>query len=502
MKLNKLKVLRGRRISLAQLISVIFIMAVLTCMSILAATMIYRSSLKIEAHMNSFMSTTAATVEGSLADAIWNIDKDAIEKVVESVLNQQDTPLQALRLYYPNTGENLTRFNRQVEDKNYDHLLESDQAWIENRSIFYNGERVAQMTLVASSENLNRESRQEMMMTCFLFLICFLIMILAVVRILNQILTRPLQDLTRALHQAKYALYGTEINEALIGELGDIASEFNGAIKAISERDKKLQSYATHLEGELAEGALMLEDQKIKAENSARLAALGEISAGVAHEINNPLAIIHASSERLKNAMERKQEPSDSLVQTLFYSEVLRIQKMVDRISKIISGLRLFARDGANDGMKPFILSKMLDEVKGLTGTKLYNRGIQFDIQCEPDLSVWGNEVQISQVLINLINNSVDAIEGQQEKWIHIRTEVRQEEIYVSVTDSGNGIEPAVARKMFQPFFTTKELGKGTGLGLSIAHGIIKSHGGVIELDSRNNNTKIYFTLPKETFKE
>jgi C4-dicarboxylate-specific signal transduction histidine kinase len=252
----------------------------------------------------------------------------------------------------------------------------------------------------------------------------------------------------------------------------------------------------------LAEGALMLEDQKIKAENSARLAALGEISAGVAHEINNPLAIIHASSERLKSAIERKQEPSGQLVQTLFYSEVLRIQKMVDRISKIISGLRLFARDGTNDGMKPFVLSKMLDEVKGLTGTKLYNRGIQFDIQCEPDLSVCGNEVQISQVLINLINNSVDAIEGQSEKWIHVRTEARQEEIYISVTDSGSGIEPAIARKMFQPFFTTKELGRGTGLGLSIAHGIIKSHGGAIELDARSSHTKIYFTLPKKTFKE
>ncbi len=496
---QKLKGMKGRRISLAQLISVIFILAVLTCMSILAATMVYRSGSKIEAHLNSFMSTTAATLEGSLADAIWNIDRDAIEKVVESVLNQQDTPLQALRLYYPNTGENLTRFNRLVEDKNYDHLLESDQAWIEDRSIFYNGEIVAHMTLVASSEKLNQESRQEMLMICFQFLTCFLIMILLIVRILNQILTRPLKELTMALYQAKHAQYGTEINENLMGELADIASEFNGAIKAISDRDRKLQSYATHLEGELAEGAALLEDQKIKAENSARLAALGEISAGVAHEINNPLAIIHASSERMKNAVERNQE-STSGVQNLFHSEVIRIQKMVDRISKIISGLRSFARDGDNDGMKPFQLDKMLDEVRGLTGTKLFNMGIQFEIECPPNLTVWGNEVQISQVIINLINNSVDAIETQPEKWIRISTQARHNDIYISVTDSGPGIEPAVARKMFQPFFTTKELGKGTGLGLSIAHGIIKSHGGMIELDDKVAFTKIYFTLPKQEF--
>ncbi|MGZ5280591.1 MAG: sensor histidine kinase, partial [Pseudobdellovibrionaceae bacterium] len=461
---------------------------------------VYRSGLKIEAHLNSFMSTTAATLEGSLADAIWNIDRDAIDKVVESVLNQQDTPLQALRLYYPNTGENLTRFNHLVDNRKYDQLLESDQAWIEDRSIFYNGEVVAHMTLVASSEKLKQESRQEMLTICFMFLMCFLIMILAVVRILNQILSRPLRELTLALHQAKFAQYGTEIKENLIGELGDIASEFNGAIKAISERDRKLQSYATHLEGELAEGALLLEDQKIKAENSARLAALGEISAGVAHEINNPLAIIHASSERLKSAVERSHESLDT-IQPLFYSEVLRIQKMVDRISKIISGLRLFARDGDNDGMKEFYINKMLDEVRGLTGTKLFNRGIQFEIDCPADLAVWGNEVQISQVIINLINNSVDAIESQPEKWIRIVTQVRREDIYISVTDSGPGIEPAIARKMFQPFFTTKELGRGTGLGLSIAHGIIKSHGGMIELDDKHDYTKIYFTLPKQEFR-
>ena len=189
-------------------------------------------------------------------------------------------------------------------------------------------------------------------------------------------------------------------------------------------------------------------------------------------------------------------------MQALFYSEVLRIQKMVDRISKIISGLRLFARDGSNDGMKQFYIHKMLDEVRSLTGTKLHNRGIQFEIECPQDLAVWWNEVQLSQVLINLINNSVDAIDVQKDKWIRIRTEVRHQDIYISVTDSGPGIEPAVARKMFQPFFTTKELGKGTGLGLSIAHGIIKSHGGVIELDDKHNYTKIYFTLPKETFRE
>lgn len=496
-----MKAAQIRRFSMAQLISIIFLFAVLVCMSVLAATMVYRSSLKIESHMSSFMNTTATILEGSLADAIWNIDRDAIEKVVESVLNQQNTPLQALRLYYPNTGEHLTRYNRLLDNPSYDQLLQSDQVWIENRAILYNGERVAQMTLIASSEKLKQESRSEMLMIGFLFLLCFLVMTLFVVRILNEILSKPLNELTHALHQAKFAQYGTEIDEALMGELQGIASEFNGAIKAISERDKKLQSYANQLEGELAEGALLLEDQKIKAENSARLAALGEISAGVAHEINNPLAIIHASSERLKNAAERSQT---SLAQDygVFSSEVSRIQKMVDRISKIISGLRHFARDGANDGMKAFHLKRMLDEVRGLTGTKLHNMGIQFEIECPSELLVWGNEVQISQVLINLVNNSVDAIDQLPDKWIRIVTEARDHDICISITDSGYGIEPTVARKMFLPFFTTKELGKGTGLGLSIAHGIIKSHGGVIELDEKHAHTKIYFTLPKEQFRE
>ncbi len=496
-----LKTIRKRQLSLAQLISVIFFMAVTICMGLLASILIYRSSLKIESHMRSFMTTTAATLEGSLADAIWNIDKDAIEKVTESILNQADTPLQALRLYYPNTGEDLTRFNQNLSDPDFQHLLSSDQAWIESRDIFYNGEKVAQMVIVASSEKLKKESRQDMLTICLLFTACFVGIIFAMVRILHQILSQPLQDFTKALSQAKLANYETEVNENRIGELGDIAQEFNSAIKAISERDLKLQEYATQLEGELAEGAIQLEDQKIKAENSARLAALGEISAGVAHEINNPLAIINVSSERLHGISERYQATQPDVFSAV-QMEVSRIQKMVERISKIISGLRLFARDGSNDGMKSFSLGKMMEEVRGLTGAKLHHMGIQFDIECPKDLVAFGNEVQISQVIINLINNSVDAIEPLADKWIKVSTIQAQDHVFVSVTDSGGGIEPGVARKMFQPFFTTKELGKGTGLGLSIAHGIIKSHGGVIELDQKHRHTKIYFTLPRAEFKD
>jgi C4-dicarboxylate-specific signal transduction histidine kinase len=121
-------------------------------------------------------------------------------------------------------------------------------------------------------------------------------------------------------------------------------------------------------------------------------------------------------------------------------------------------------------------------------------------LQMEPipdDIKIHCQEVPISQVLINLIGNSCDAIQGQKDKWIKISAEIKDENVFLSVTDSGNGIPALLQEKIFQPFFTTKAIGQGTGLGLSISKGIINSQNGNLTLDTQCKNTKFVIQLPK-----
>ena len=107
-----------------------------------------------------------------------------------------------------------------------------------------------------------------------------------------------------------------------------------------------------------------------------------------------------------------------------------------------------------------------------------------------------GRGTEISQVLVNLLNNADDAISKMPEKWIKLSVQNRSDWLEIRVTDSGHGIPPGDQKKLFQPFFTTKEIGKGTGLGLSISHGIVKNHGGELTLDTTSPNTCFVVRLP------
>jgi signal transduction histidine kinase len=118
----------------------------------------------------------------------------------------------------------------------------------------------------------------------------------------------------------------------------------------------------------------------------------------------------------------------------------------------------------------------------------LTNENFQLIINC--------CRVQLSQVILNLLGNSFDAIENLEERWVEVRCEKNEQNLIIKLIDSGNGIPSAIKEKIFQPFFTTKEIGKGTGLGLSLSHSIIKNHQGIFSLDENMKNTCFVITLP------
>lgn len=235
-----------------------------------------------------------------------------------------------------------------------------------------------------------------------------------------------------------------------------------------------------------------LEQEKAKSIHMGRLSAIGEMAAGIAHEINNPLAIING----LLSSVERRlhgSNPIDEIPKIL--ENTAKARNQVIRMSKIINGLREFSRSGDNQFFEQMSLKKILDSVEDLCSEKLKSLNIQIEIQAE-EIEFQCNPIQIEQVLINLINNSADAISNLDQKWIKIEAIKCGNFIEISVNDSGPGISEEVAQKIMQPFFTTKEIGKGTGLGLSISRGIIQKHGGSLYPDPISKNTRFVVQVP------
>lgn len=228
-----------------------------------------------------------------------------------------------------------------------------------------------------------------------------------------------------------------------------------------------------------------VETEKARNIHQARMAALGEMASGIAHEINNPLqVIIGVGDEVAKNPLFKK--PGEML------------GRAGDRIAKIVKGLKTFSRDGELDPVESVLVSSILKDTVDFAQSHFKRRNTTLTVEpYDETLEVECRSVQISQVIMNLCNNALDAIENLSDRWVKISVRDLGREIEIAVTDSGAGISPELADKIMNPFFTTKPAGKGTGLGLSISTGILKSHHGVLGLDETSKNTRFYIRWPK-----
>ncbi len=227
---------------------------------------------------------------------------------------------------------------------------------------------------------------------------------------------------------------------------------------------------------------------------SSKMSSLGEMAGGVAHEINNPLAIIVGKASRLKRIFSREQWTADEKIKILKDTE--DIIDTSERIAKIISGLKTFSRNADKD---PFVLTEiksLVNDSLALCQEKFKHLSVELIVGVIPDLTIECRPTQISQVLINLLNNALDAVTQLPEKWVRLDiSEVAPHHVRFTVRDSGLGIPEEVLNKLMQPFFTTKDVGKGTGLGLSISKGIAEAHQGTLRYDSSSKNTSFQFEV-------
>lgn len=239
---------------------------------------------------------------------------------------------------------------------------------------------------------------------------------------------------------------------------------------------------------DLMEAEARLEAERLKTFHSSRLASLGEMSAGVAHEINNPLAIIRGSVALLN------QHRSD---EGKFGAKLETILKSVDRIAKIVSGLKRFARSTEGAVMRRHDLSEIIKEAVSIIQSKAIRSGVELRVQVQQGVEIECDSLEIEQVIINLVSNGIDAAKECAEKWVSVEVFREASQAGFRVLDSGRGISPENEVRLFQPFFTTKPVGEGTGLGLSITKGILDNHKAQISLrrDLARTCFEVSFTL-------
>lgn len=234
-----------------------------------------------------------------------------------------------------------------------------------------------------------------------------------------------------------------------------------------------------------------IEDQRLGMIAAGKMAALGEMAAGIAHEINNPLAIISGHSTLATMMLEQEDINHQNLKKSL-----IKIEQTCGRIGRIVSGLKSFSRESSFDPMEEVLLSKILQDTIDLCQERLKSNEVELFIQGDLNFHLHCKAVQISQVLMNLISNSLDAVSSLPKKWLKVEGHRFQDHFLLTITDSGHGIPDEIVDKMMQPFFTTKAVGKGTGLGLSISKGIVEAHGGEFWYSLFEGHTQFNIKFP------
>ncbi len=215
---------------------------------------------------------------------------------------------------------------------------------------------------------------------------------------------------------------------------------------------------------------------------AGKLATLGELTTGVAHELNNPLNNIGLFIGNAIDLIELGMADTDY---ERILQELYNAMQQVRKATEIISHLRTFGR-AASVSREPVAINQIVVRAISLMREQLRLRQIEVDLQFPPeDVIVIGNAIQLEQVFINLLTNARDAMANTSRKVITITCAQVEQGVDIRVNDSGPGIPPGLEQRIFDPFFTTKEVGAGTGLGLSITYGIIKEHHGTITVENR-----------------
>lgn len=343
--------------------------------------------------------------------------------------------------------------------------------------------------------------------------IIFLILILTIIVTSSWVL-KPLYDLVDALQSFESQEKAVTIPVKNDTEIGLLTESFNDMSKKISQARGELRGKISELELANKE----LKETQTKLVHSAKMVSLGQLVAGVAHELNNPIGFIYSNMTHLKDYSEKLIELVDVAQKSPASLETKKEEFEYDYIVKDLPKLVASCQDGARRtrdivlGLRNFSrleeaklqemdVRQSLDTTLNLLQGEIKNR-IEIHKHYEPIPLVNCYASQINQVFMNILSNAVQAIEGTGNIWISTQTLKsfkgrKNGWVQISIQDSGKGMSNQTLEKIFDPFFTTKGVGQGTGLGLSISYGIVQNHGGEIQVRSEEGvGTEFIVVIP------
>ena len=323
-----------------------------------------------------------------------------------------------------------------------------------------------------------------------------LVLLWAMGRYVAARIARPIQVLRTGVEAISQGTYDRPLDIKTGDEFEDLAVAVHRMADRLTTSRTELEALNQDLSRRVQEKTAEITRQMRKLELAERLATLGKVASGIAHEVNNPLGII----------LNRIECMEAEAVQTRLPEEVGRdlaaIRTQAERISRVTRSILTFSR-GTVSTLKPLDMNCIVRTCVGMAGERIAALSVRIETDLGSDLSpVMGDRDRLETVVLNLINNAIDAVNGFTEPGIiAVRTRRRQIDsedwLQVSVSDNGPGIPDTIRDRIFDPFFTTKPAGQGTGLGLFLSYGIVSDHRGRIEVRSDKTGTTVHVYLPE-----
>ncbi|MBF0100407.1 MAG: HAMP domain-containing protein [Desulfobacterales bacterium] len=491
--------------------------------------------------MQDDLSSIASMIGLNSTAALLFNDKDAAEKILDALAFKKG--IIDARIYFP-SGEVFAQYpnNRKIKD-NYEiqvnqnqlgtlkaqleqnffegiPFFDKDNSFDRLQEIFFNNNPIGYVYIRMDMKELYNRATWYLNSVAMVSILFFCVTYM-IARLLQRQISEPILDLSLMMRTvSKEKDYSLRADKKTNDELGILIDGFNDMLTQIQIRDQKLEQYTQNLEKLVEERTLALSktnedlvyaNQELKQAQSkliqsAKLASIGELAAGVAHELNQPLMVIRTTTQMLKRSLSKNTFKIDKLD-----SELDVFERNTKRMMNIINHLRAFSRQSETAFVKVDV-NKVIADSFLMVSEQLRLRNIEVNQVLSPDLpEIQGEPNQLEQVFLNLITNARDAIMETRNTVSENTSDIKKGKleictkqlqnnsqcIEICFKDNGCGIPEKHRGKIFDPFFTTKEVGKGTGLGLSISYGIMKDHGGEIEvIETGQEGTTISVRLP------